>query len=578
MSSFVKVVENKILEAINKLGYDTDKVLLSNSNKPELGQFQFNGVMAIAKRNGKNPVELANALVNVLKDDTCFKSLSVAGPGFINITFSDDYLVSYMNECSEDFNRFLDFEDSKTIFIDYGGANAAKALHVGHMRSPNIGEALKRLSLLYGHKVIGDVHLGDVGRQSGMVISELQLEQPNLPYFKEDYKECNEPLNLTIEDLGRLYPAASNKAKEDESRMEEVRRITALVDKGEKRYLDLWKKIVDISSIEIKNTYDKLNCTFDLWEGELDSYKYIDETLSVLKPYMYESEGAYVIDVKKDDDKLEIPPLIVVKTDGSTIYATRDLATMHSRMKRFNPDEIWYVVDKRQGMYFEQCFRAAYKSGLVKEDTKLEFFGFGTLNGKDGKPFKTRDGGVMTLDSFIDMVKETAQSKLKDEIVGKEREDLVNKIAIAILKFGDLLPIRNTDYNFDLDKFSSVEGKTGPYILYTAVRIKSIFNKLDNVGNEKITLISSKEEENLIVKLIELTKVLKSAFDEKNTGVICDYLFNLCNLYNKFYNEHNIVNEKDPSVKSSWIALSRLVYQVIEKLLDILAIEIPERM
>ena len=578
MESFVKTVENKILEGIKKLGYDTDKVLLSNSNKPELGQFQFNGVMAIAKRNGKNPVDLANALVEILKEDTCFKSLSVAGPGFINITFNDEYLINYMNLCLDDFDNFIDVEESKTIIIDYGGANAAKALHIGHMRSANIGEALKRLALVYKNNVIGDVHLGDVGRQSGMVISELQLEQPDLPYFKEDYVECNEPLNLTIEDLGRLYPTASNKAKEDESKMEEVRRITAEVDKGTKRYLDLWKKIVEISSVQIKQVYDYLNCRFDLWEGELDSYNYIDDTIKILKPYMYESEGAYVIDIKKEDDKLEIPPLIVIKTDGSTIYATRDLATMHSRMTRFNPDEMWYFTDKRQGMYFEQCFRAAYKSGLVKEDTKLEFYGFGTMNGKDGKPFKTRDGGVMTLDSLIEMVKEVADTKLKDDVKGKEREDLVNKITVAILKFGDLLPVRNTDYNFDLDKVSSVEGKTGPYILYTAVRIKSIFNKLDNVSDAKISVISSKEEENIIIKLIELTKNLKSAYDEKNTGVICDYLFNLCNLYNKFYSEHNIVNEKDEKVKESWVALSKLVYQVIEKLLDILAIEIPDRM
>ena len=578
MESFVKTVENKILEGIKKIGYDTDKVLLSNSSKPELGQFQFNGVMAIAKRNGKNPVELANALVEILKEDSCFKSLTVAGPGFINITFNDEYLIDYMNKCLNSFDWFVDVEKPKTIIVDYGGANAAKALHIGHMRSANIGEALKRLALVYKNNVIGDVHLGDVGRQSGMVISELMIEQPDLPYFKEDYKECNEPLNLTIADLGRLYPTASNKAKEDEAKMEEVRRITAEVDKGTKRYLDLWKKIVDISSAEIKQVYDYLNCDFDLWEGELDSYKYIDDTMKILKPYMYESEGAYVVDVKEDDDKLEIPPLIVIKTDGSTIYATRDLATMHSRMTRFNPDEMWYFTDKRQGMYFEQCFRTAYKSGLVKKDTKLGFYGFGTMNGKDGKPFKTRDGGVMTLDSLIEMVKEVADTKLKADIIGKEREKLVDKITVAILKFGDLLPIRNTDYNFDLEKFSSVEGKTGPYILYTAVRIKSIFNKLGDINNAKISVVSSKEEENIIVKLIELTKVLKTAYDEKNTGVICDYLFNLCNLYNKFYSEHNIVNEKDDNIKTSWVALSKLVYQVIEKLLDILAIEIPERM
>ncbi len=578
MESFVKTIENKILEGIKKLGFDTDKVLLSNSNKPELGQFQFNGVMAIAKKNGKNPVEVANNLVEILKEDVCFKSLSVAGPGFINITFNDEYLTNYMNKCLDNFDNFIDLESPKTIIIDYGGANAAKALHVGHMRSPNIGESLKRLALLYKNKVIGDVHLGDVGRQSGMVISELKIEQPNLPYFQEDYKECNDSLNLTIEDLGRLYPIANNKAKEDEQRMEEVRRITALVDKGEKRYLDLWKKIVDISSISIKETYDKLNCTFDLWEGELDSYKYIPATLDILKPSMYESEGAYVVDVKKEEDKIEMPPLIVVKTDGSTIYATRDLATMYSRMQRFNPDEIWYVVDKRQGMYFEQCFRTAYKTSLVKEDTKLEFMGFGTLNGKDGKPFKTRDGGLLTLDSLISMVEEIADSKLKPEITGEGRKDIVRKIAIAILKFGDLLPVRNTDYNFDVEKFSSVEGKTGPYILYTAVRIKSIFNKVSNIKDYNIGCISSKEEENIIIKLIELTKILKTSYEEKNISYICEYLFNLCNLYNKFYAEHNIINEKDEIIKNSWISLSKLVYQVIEKLLSILAIEIPDKM
>ncbi len=578
MASFVKDVEEKITKAINKLGYQTDKVLLSNSNKPELGQFQFNGVMAIAKKNGLNPVELANKLVDILQEDERFEKLLIAGPGFINITFNKDYLLNYMNKCLNDFDNFIDIEKSKKIIIDYGGANAAKALHVGHMRSPNIGEALKRLAKLYKNEVLGDVHLGDVGRQSGMVITELMLEQPNLPYFKENYTECNDSLNLTIEDLGRLYPVASNKAKEDEKRMEEVRKITAEVDKGTKRYLDLWKKIVQISSKDIKNTYDKLNCHFELWEGELDSYKYIDDTLKILKPHMYESEGAYVIDVKKEDDKVDIPPLIVVKTDGSSIYATRDLATIYSRMKRFNPDEIWYVVDKRQGMYFEQCFRASYKSGLVKNETKLEFLGFGTLNGKDGKPFKTRDGGLLTLNALIDMVKEIAASKLKENIKGEEREKIVEQIAISILKYGDLLPVRNTDYNFDIEKFSSVEGKTGPYVLYTAVRIKSIFNKLEKTGEYKISEISSKDEENIIIKLIELTKVLKAAYEEKNTSIICDYLFNICNLYNKFYAEHNIINEKNEKIKQSWIALSRLVYLVIEKLLDILAIEIPEKM
>ena len=578
MKPFIKIVEKRVEEALKEIGYE-QSVMLSVSSRPDLGQYQYNGVMSLAKQYRTNPIEIAKKLVSVLEKDEYFTNVNLAGPGFINLSFNNEKLIEFANAGMNDFNTFVEEKEPKTIVIDYGGANAAKALHVGHMRSPNIGESLKRLALLYKHNVIGDVHLGDVGRQSGMVISELMLEQPDLPYFKEDYTECNEPLNLTIEDLGRLYPTASIKAKEDESKMEEVRRITAEVDKGTKRYLDLWKKIVAISSADIKNTYDVLNCNFDLWEGELDSYQYIPDTLKALKPYMYESEGAYVVDVKKEDDKLEIPPLIVVKTDGATIYATRDLATMYSRTIRFNPDEIWYVVDKRQGMYFEQCFRAAHKAGLVKDTTKLEFFGFGTLNGKDGKPFKTRDGGVMTLNSFIDMVKEIADSKLKDEIQGPQREELIEKIAVAILKYGDLLPVRNTDYNFDLDKFSSVEGKTGPYILYTAVRINSIFAKLKETSKEyKIKNVYSDEELNIYVKLVELTRVLDNSFNEKTLSYICDYLFSLSNLYNKFYAEHNIINETDSDKKETYLALSKLTYNVIKSLLDILAIDVIDRM
>ena len=503
----------------------------------------------------------------------------MAGPGFINLSFNNAKILEFVNVVKTDFDALVDKKDSKKVIVDYGGANAAKALHVGHMRSANIGEALKRLYKLVGHDVIGDVHLGDVGRQAGMVISELKIRHPEWVFFSDNYDGSNPPIHITPADLGEIYPTASNAAKASEERMEEVREITALIDKGYKPYVDLWKQIIEVSSEDIKQVYDVLNCDFDLWEGEMDSYKYIDDTVKILNPYLYESEGALVMDVAKEDDKIEIPPLIVIKKDGSTIYATRDLATIYSRMERFNPDEICYVVDNRQGMYFKQVFRSSYKSGLVKEDTELNFYGFGTMNGSDGKPFKTRDGGVMELRQLISMVSDVTYTKLKETIVGEERKELADKLAIAVLKYADLSPLRNTDYIFDVDKFSSLEGKTGPYILYTAVRINSIFAKLaEKKDNYDIKNIYSEEELNIYLKLIELTKTIDNAFNEKSLSGICDYLFNLANLYNKFYSEHNILNEQDEDKKETYLALSKLTYSVIEKLLNVLAIDMIDKM
>lgn len=574
--SKIKETENYLKEVINGLGYETDKVKLESSSMKNLGQFQLNIAMPLAKKYKKNPREIAEEITKNL--DNRFINVNIAGPGFINLSFNEQELLDYSNKAIEDFNVHIDKENPKTIVVDYGGANAAKALHVGHMRAANIGEALKRLAKLYNEKVIGDVHLGDLGRQAGMLISQLKLERPDLPYFDPNFKGEYPKIDLTPEDLGRMYPKANILAKEDPKRMEEVRFITAEIDKGNEVYTKLWKQMVDISSVEIKKVYDELNCSFELWEGELDAFKEIPEVLEIMKPFLYESDGALIMDVANEEDTKPMPPLMVIKSDGATIYATRDLGTIHSRMKRFNPGEIWYVVDQRQALYFEQVFRGSYISGLVPKTTILSHYGFGTMNGKDGKPFKTRDGGVLKLSDLMDLVREEIDKRIKPEITGEDRKNIKEKLTIAAIKFADLSPIRKTDYIFDPVKFSSFEGKTGPYVLYTMVRIKSILNKINKNKEIKIEKIVNEDMENILVKIVELSRTLKSSYDEKTLNYITDYLYDLCSLFNKFYSKYSIINEKDEQIKNSYIAMINLIYNTCSKLLDILAIETVEKM
>lgn len=572
--SFIKETENYITNVIKKCGYEVDNVILESSSRRDLGEFQINVCMGLAKKYGKNPREIAESIISEFDDR--FYNVNIAGPGFINVSISDKYLLEYINSNIKDTTGFVDKGDEKTIIVDYGGANAAKVLHVGHMRPANIGESLKRLAELLGNKTIGDVHLGDIGRQSGMIISEIKKRKPDLCYFDSEYKGEYPKLEISTEELGEYYPAASVDAKENPERMEEVRKITALVDEGKEPYFSMWKDIVEVSKESIKKSYDYLNCNFDLWEGELSSLEYVPDTLKVLEPYMYISDGAKVIDVKKDDDKIDIPPLIVIKNDGATIYATRDLATIYSRVKKYNPDEIWYIVDARQSMYFEQVFRASYKSHLVRDDVKLAHYWFGTMNGSDGKPFKTRDGGVMSLDMLVDQVKEKLLAKL-DKYTDAEKKNIADVLTVATIKYADLLPYRTTDFIFDIDKITSFEGKTGPYILYTMVRIKSILDKV-NIDNASIKSIYSETERNIYIKLLELAKTLTKAYNEKTLSYICEYLFDLCSLFNKFYGECNIINEKDMSKKESYVALLNLLYNTGNMLLNILAIEIPDKM
>lgn len=573
--SYIKECEEYILNVFKSCGYDISEVILEVSSREDLGEFQVNTCMSLAKKYGKNPRVIAEEIISNFDDR--FENVNIAGPGFINVSINKNQLLNVVSSSLKDISYLIDKDKNKTIIIDYGGANAAKTLHIGHMRSANIGESLKRLSALLGNKMIGDVHLGDIGRQSGMVISEIKKRKPNLCFFDKNYKGDYPKLEITPEELSIYYPSASNDAKENPERMEEVRKITALVDEGIEPYISMWKDIVEVSKQEIKKTYDYLNCHFDLWEGELSSLKYIKDTLKVLEPYMYESDKAKVIDVKREDDKIEFPPLIVIKNDGSSIYATRDLATIYNRINLYNPDEIWYVVDMRQSMYFEQVFRASYKSKLVKENCKLNYYGFGTMNGKDNKPFKTRDGGVLQLNDLIKMIKDELSKRISSSSSEEEKEEILNKLTVATIKFADLLPYRTTDYIFDLEKFCSFEGKTGPYILYSMVRIKSILNKVD-YKSFSIHDIYSDSERKLYVKLLSLSKILNKSYNEKTLSYICEYLYELCSMFNKFYSETNIINETNSERKETYITLLHLILNICTTLLDVLAIEIPDKM
>ena len=570
--SKIKELENYVKDVLLSLNYEIDNVVFEDCSIPLLGQFQLNFAMGLAKKYGKNPRDIASEVVSKL--DSRFTSINVAGPGFINFKLSDEFLISYANEYIESFEKNIDYEEKKTIIVDYGGANAAKALHVGHMRSANIGEANKRLIKLFGHHVISDVHLGDLGRQAGMLISELMVEQPNLPFFNKDYKGPYPKINLTKDDLGRMYPKASMAAKSSEERMEQVREITAEIDRGNASYTELWRQIVDISKPLIKEVYDKLNCTFDLWNGELSSMQYVDDTMKIMKNYLYESEGALVIDVKEESDKTEIPPLIVIKSNGTTVYGTRDLATLYERVKEYNPSEIWYFTDQRQALYFEQVFRASYKTGLVNSSTKLKHFGFGTINGADGKPYKTRDGGVMELSSLISLLRAEVLKKVKEE---NNNEETVEKITIATLKYSDLLPFREIDYIFDPIKFASLEGKTGPYILYSIVRIKSVLKKTD-ISNAKFKNIFNDDIRNILVLLLKLPKILTRSYKDAAPSYIADYVYDLASLFNKFYGSTNIINEKEEINKETSVALLKFVYSILHNLLYILAIDEVEKM
>ena len=581
--SIIKSLEKDIKDIVEKAGYQVENLVLQPSGRRDLGQFQLNDAMNLAKVYKKAPRVIAEDIVKELEQDNRFTNLNIAGPGFINISLTDKYLGSLLTKIYKDKSLNIDKREKKTVVLDYGGANVAKALHVGHLRSANIGEALKRLARTLGYEVIGDAHLGDYGRPLGLVILEIKKRYPDLVYFDENYNGdySDVELPITNQDLEEIYPYASNKSKEDEKYLEEAREITFKIQNHEKGYYDLWKKVVEISKNDIKQVYDLLNVNFDLWLGESDAAEYIDELTNIYeeKKILTESEGALIVEVKEEEDTSPMPPLLFKRSNGTISYETTDLATILQRKKEINPDEIWYCVDGRQELHFEQVFRAARKANLVEENVKLDFIGFGTMNGTDGKPFKTRDGGVMSLKNLISLVEEETRKRINPDTVEEEkRESVAKSVAIAALKYADLLPFRGTDYIFDPEKFSDLDGKTGPYLLYSTIRMKSLLEKGKNIEIGEITKFKTETEKEIALTILRLPIILNKALDTKSLNDITEYIYKLTSLYNKFYADNRILTEEDEKLQKSWLTLTKVVYDINVMLLDILAIKVPEKM
>lgn len=581
MNYTIHDLEKKIKKILQDNNYPIEEVTLNPSNRPDLSDYQYNDAMKLAKIYHDNPINIANKIVLLLKDFKEFKEINVAPPGFINIKLSDEFLINFANNSLENITSNYNLGIKKTIFLDYGGPNVAKVLHVGHLRSANIGQALNNLCKSVGATTISDIHLGDWGRPMGMVILEIKTRYPDLAYFKEDYDGEEVDFNLTNEDLIELYPTATIKAKENEEIMEEARKINLELQNKQKGYYALWKKIVKISVNEIKSIYQDLNVDFDLWEGESDNFEYMDELFNYLysQNIITKSNGAEVIDIKEEQDKLEMPPLILVKSNKAVSYEATDLAAIWERMKKFNPEEIWYIVDKRQDLHFTQVFRAAYKSKMINEKTKLIFNGFGTMNGPDGKPFKTRDGGVMPLSNLLESVTEECKKRLMENIT-ENRQEIAKTIATAAIKYADLLPFRTTDYNFDIEKFTDLNGKTGTYLLYSCVRMNSLLKKAKeaNIDYKNIISLKTETERKIIITMLDLKKIIKRSYENCSLNEICEYLYKITNLYNNFYAENKILTEKNLETRSSWLALTKLIFDNNQYLLKILGINIPEKM
>ena len=565
----------KINEIIKKLGYD-ETPEVSVSNRPDISDYQYNGAFKLAKIIHKSPMIIADEIVSKLKDNDMFKEVSNVN-GFINITLSDKALIDYLNEIVNNFDvNTFKINTDETIFLDYGGANVAKALHAGHLRSPNIGEALKRLCEAVGYKTISDVHYGDWGRPMGLIICEIKHRYPNLDFFNPNLDSYPKESPVTLEDLYDIYPLASAKAKEDEEYLNEARELTVRLQKKEKGIYDLYKAFTKLSILDIEDIYKKLNCTFDLYEGERDADDYIQDVLTVTKPFTTISNGATIIDVKEETDKKEIPPVMLLKSDGGVLYDTTELATLYSRIKRFKASKYFYLTDVRQELHFVEAFRAAYKTGIVPKDISLEWFGFGTLNGPDGKPFKTRDGGIMSLRELISIVKNETRKVIKDNIKEEDKDDLAEVLAIAAIKYADLLPNRTSDYVFDPVKFSDINGKTGPYILYSTVRMKSLLSK-SNLKYNKYYKINTKEERDIIINIIKLRSVIEKSFSMRSLNEICEYIYKLTSSFNAFYSNHEVLTEKNECIKESYLTLINEVYKINKYLLNILAITLPDK-
>ena len=588
MKKIIEILQEELSTAFEKAGYDKKYAKVTVSNRPDLCQYQCNGALAAAKEYHKAPIQVANEVVAILENSDTFAQITAQMPGFINIVVSEQFLSDYINQMKADETYGCTKTASKdTIVIDYGGANVAKPLHVGHLRSAIIGESIKRTARYLGYHVVGDVHLGDWGLQIGLIITELKHRKPELVYFDPDYtgEYPTEP-PFTMADLEEIYPYASGYSKEHEDYKEEAQTATAELQAGRKGYLALWQHIINVSVADLKKIYTKLNVDFDLWKKESDAQPYIPDMVQGMKDggYAHLDDGALVVDVKEETDTKEIPPCMILKSNGATLYNTTDLATIVERRKLFDPKKIIYVVDKRQGLYFEQVFRCARKTKIIGDDVDLIFVGFGTMNGKDGKPFKTRDGGVLRLETLLSDVEKQVEDKMADRDMEEDvRHAAAQKIGLAAIKYGDLSNQASKDYVFDVDRFTSFEGNTGPYILYTIVRIKSLMNKvkaqgIEVKGEEAILPSQSKSQTDVMLAVSKWAETIEAAFNEQAPHKICQFIYELSDAFNKFYHENKIVTNEDEKVRASYIALSRFVGNVLEQGINLLGLEAPDKM
>ena len=588
MKKILDFITGEMVQAFKAAGYDASYAKVSLSNRPDLCEYQCNGAMAAAKAYKKAPIVIANDVVEKLTESKVFSEVSAVNPGFINLKLEAGFLADYLQKMQEDENLSIEkTAEPRKIMIDYGGPNVAKPLHVGHLRSAIIGESIKRMGRLMGHEVLGDVHLGDWGLQMGLIITELKVRKPELVYFDEAYEgEYPAEPPFTIGELEEIYPTASARSKEDEAYKEESMQAPYLLQHGHRGYQAVLHHILQVSVTDLKKNYERLSVSFDLWKGESDAQPYIPEMAEYMKNAGYSrlDEGAWVVDVKEESDTKEVPPCMILKSDGASLYTTTDLATIIDRMKNYHPDKMIYVVDKRQEMHFIQVFRCARKTKLVEEGTELEFLGFGTMNGKDGKPFKTREGGVMRLESLIQDINEEMFRKITDnhEIDAEEARETAKIVGLAAIKYGDLSNQASKDYVFDVERFTSFEGNTGPYILYTIVRIKSILNKYraggGSLGTHEIRKPSGSSEKALMLVLSRFNSVMQNAFDELAPHKICAYIYDLANEFNHFYHETKILSEENEEQKASWIQLLALTKDVLELCTDTLGFSAPERM
>ena len=594
MKTLIDLITEQVTNAFTGQGYDAKYGKVTLSNRPDLCEYQCNGAMAAAKEYKCAPFMISDKIAQALAENELFESVESVKPGFINMKVSPAYLAKYVSDMKADEGRFGCDKAAhpKTIIVDYGGANVAKPLHVGHLRSAVIGESIKRIGKFMGHNMIGDVHLGDWGLQMGLIIVELKERKPDLVYYDESYTgEYPKEAPFTISELEDIYPTASKKSKEDEAFREAAMEATSQLQAGRRGYRALLAYILDVSVTDLKKNYDNLNVSFELWKGESDAQPYIPDMVQMMKDkgFAYMSEGALVVDVKEDTDTKEIPPCIILKSDGASLYSTTDLATIVMRMQDYNPDAIIYLTDQRQSMHFVQVFRCARKTGLVGPDVELTHIGFGTMNGKDGKPFKTRDGGVMRLEYLLDEINEEMLKKITENQKEKENLDISEEeakqtaktVALAAVKYGDLSNQASKDYCFDIERFTSFEGNTGPYILYTIVRIKSILKKYtakNSLPDAPILGAHSASEKNLMLVLSRFNAMMENAYEEKAPHKICAYIYELANAFNGFYHETKILSEEDFKVQASYIGLLVLTKNILETCIDVLGFSAPDRM